>query len=287
MSQKQVWDNDPMVKDPGIRKSDDWDFPTNKFPSIGWLGRVHRGSPWQTVYLKAGGVDGNTWTRFSLDPRSHPTNDWRLVDVFTTAIHPNASHGQLSINQTNFAAWSGLLSGVIAFSNTITVDANAKITANAIPMAIEPSSPQLMTIYEGIQKRRDLMPDKTFRRLGDLLSVPELSQAFPSQPASPFLDRSSTDATYPDFGITDTILERIPQQILSLVKVGDPRYVIYAYGQALRPAPDSILTSGPFVGMCTNYQVTGEFVTRSVFQIEGTAGAPRPVVKAFNILSSE
>jgi hypothetical protein len=37
-------------KDPLVRGSDDWDFPTNKFPGIGWLGRVHRGTPWQTVY---------------------------------------------------------------------------------------------------------------------------------------------------------------------------------------------------------------------------------------------
>src|SRR5579859_4543907 len=41
------------VKDPFITRSDDWDFPTNKFPNIGWLGRVHRGTPWQTVFLKS------------------------------------------------------------------------------------------------------------------------------------------------------------------------------------------------------------------------------------------
>src|SRR5262249_28094477 len=40
------------VKDPLVTRSDDWQFPTNKFPNIGWLGRVHRGTPWQTVYLK-------------------------------------------------------------------------------------------------------------------------------------------------------------------------------------------------------------------------------------------
>ena len=32
-----------MIKDPGVRNSDDWDFPHGKFASIGWLGRVHRG----------------------------------------------------------------------------------------------------------------------------------------------------------------------------------------------------------------------------------------------------
>ena len=41
------------LKDPLVWRSDDWDFPTYKFPSVGWLGRVHRGTPWQTVYLKS------------------------------------------------------------------------------------------------------------------------------------------------------------------------------------------------------------------------------------------
>ena len=36
-----------------MAQSDGWDFPTNKLPNIGWLGRVHRGSPWQTVYMKS------------------------------------------------------------------------------------------------------------------------------------------------------------------------------------------------------------------------------------------
>ena len=44
------------IKDPLVWKSDNWDFPTNKFPTVGWLGRVHRGTPWQTVYLKASDV---------------------------------------------------------------------------------------------------------------------------------------------------------------------------------------------------------------------------------------
>ncbi len=45
------------LKDPLVWQSDDWDFPTNKFPTVGWLGRVHRGTPWQTVYLKSPLVD--------------------------------------------------------------------------------------------------------------------------------------------------------------------------------------------------------------------------------------
>jgi hypothetical protein len=289
LKQPRPEDVNPSIKDPGITKSDNWDFPTNRFPGIGWLGRVHRGTPWQTIYLKAGVAPPNVWRQFSLDPASHPTNDWRLLDVFTTAIHPNASHGQLSINQTNFAAWSALLSALVVRSNVVTMDPNGKILETYVPVVIEPSSPQLIAIYEGIQRVREKQPDKTFRRLGDFLSVPELSENLPGglPLGSPFLDRSGTEMPYPDWGVNDTAMECIPQLILSLVKVGDPRYVILAYGQSLRPAENSILTSGPFMGMCTNYQITGEFVTRSTFQIEGTAGQPRPVVKSFNILSAE
>ncbi|MGD0253057.1 MAG: hypothetical protein ABSC01_10225, partial [Verrucomicrobiota bacterium] len=32
------------VKDPLVTCSDDWNFPMNKFPTVGWLGRVHRGT---------------------------------------------------------------------------------------------------------------------------------------------------------------------------------------------------------------------------------------------------
>ena len=34
--------------------------------------------------------------------------------------------------------------------------------------------------------------------------------------------------------------EWLPQQMMSLVRVGAPRYVIYSYGQAFKPAPNGI-----------------------------------------------
>jgi hypothetical protein len=153
---------------------------------------------------------------------------------------------------------------------------------------VEPDSQGLRIIYEGIQKAREGMKGTngdlaaTFRRLGDILMVPELTVL------SPYIDR--LEDYYPTFGISDIAFERIPQQILSLLKVGDPRFVIYGFGQSLRPAERSILTSGPYLGMCTNYQITGEAVTRTVLQIRGTAGTndpPRPVIEAFNILRAD
>ncbi len=44
--------NNYAVKDPQVWIPDNWDFPTNLYPTVGWIGRVHRGTPWQTVYLK-------------------------------------------------------------------------------------------------------------------------------------------------------------------------------------------------------------------------------------------
>ncbi|HZI31182.1 MAG TPA: hypothetical protein VFF11_02505, partial [Candidatus Binatia bacterium] len=43
-------------RDPLSWRSDNWDFPAGKYPSVGWFGRVHRGTPWQTVYLKSTNV---------------------------------------------------------------------------------------------------------------------------------------------------------------------------------------------------------------------------------------
>jgi hypothetical protein len=281
-------DNNLGVKDPGITRSDDWEFPTNKFASIGWLGRVHRGTPWQTIYLKSQAATDTEWNNHFFDRGlfAHPTNDWRLIDVFTTAIHPNASHGQLSINQTNLAAWSAVLGGVLVLTNF--PPEGEPVTNHFEPLAVEPNSEALRIIYEGIQKVRDQMKGPngdlaaTFRRLGDILMVPELTVQ------SPFINR--LDDMFPAYGITDVVMERIPQQILSLLKVGDPRFVVYGFGQSLRPAERSILTSGPYLGMCTNYQITGEAVTRTVLQIRGTAGTndpPRPVIEAFNILRAD
>ena len=57
---------------------------------------------------------------------------------------------------------------------------------------------------------------------------------------------------------------------MSLLRVGGSpqtpmRYVIYSYGQALKPAPNSIYTgSGPLFGMVTNYQIVSEAATRAV-----------------------
>ncbi|HEY2953087.1 MAG TPA: hypothetical protein VGK40_10915, partial [Verrucomicrobiae bacterium] len=113
---------------------------------------------------------------------------------------------------------------------------------------------------------------------------------------SPFLNLSPDQQKY---ALTDAAYERIPQQILSLLKVGDSRFVIYAWGQSLKPAPNSVVTAAnppsPLsFGLCTNYQITAEVATRTVMRIDNLAAnststngvrfSLRPVIESFNLM---
>jgi hypothetical protein len=305
-----------QLKDPMITRSDDWEFLNNKFPNAGWLGRIHRGTPWQTVYLKSPSLPWTNWQNWSGDLQmvtnygqistnlvplsnpptnaimdayfSHPTNDWALLDLFTTAFNENASHGLLSVNQTNLAAWSAVLGGVIALTNTLSdadLAGSRPLKPQFAPVAVQPagvydpaSPPPLARIWKAINDTRwTNSPSHSFSKLGDILQVPELTVA------SPFLNTSSQNVL--NRGITDAAYERLPQQILGLTKADQtPRFLIYAWGQTLEPADRSIITSGPYLGLCTNYQVTAEVAVRAVVRVEGAPANPHVVVEAYNVL---
>jgi hypothetical protein len=265
------------IKDPGVASSDDWSFPTNKLASLGLLGRIHRGSPWQTIYLKSQVEEPARWLSWSGSMGTHPTNDWKFIDLFTVAPNANAARGLLSVNQTNLAAWSAVLSGVAVLSNSV---ANPATTGMKFSDHwVSPSSRELAAIVNGINQTRSRQPYKVFRTLGDVLATPELSVA------SPFLDLSTPRKV--EKGLNDVAYERIPQQILSLLKTDEPRVVIYAFGQSLKPAEGSLVTSGNFYNICTNYQVTGELVTKTVLRFEGAPEKPRAVIESYNILPPE
>jgi hypothetical protein len=311
----------PSLKDPLVRSADAWEFPTNVFPTVGWLGRIHRGTPWQTVYLKASNVGltnivnspnewvnnavyrpaAEKWANWTGNKTleegfySRPVTDRVLFDVFTTALNDNSTRGQLPINQTNLAAWSAVFSGVIALTNNSTEAALLNgLPGQFAPLVIQPAglydpfntntwSP-LVKIVDGINRTRankDFFQSLTFNHLGDILAVPELTDA------SPFLNLTPGSFAV-QRGMNDSVYEWLPQQVMSLLQVGKPRFAIYSYGQALQPAPDSVVTAGgQFFGLCTNYAITAEQVTRTVIEIEGGAKAPRVVVKSFNILGPE
>ena len=326
------------VKDPLVWQSDDWDFPTYKLPTIGWLGRVHRGTPWQTVYLKSpdvlreiqinGGVtnfafSGNTnvWMPWTGNINSYdatnmaPVQDRLLFDLFTTAPNDNATRGQLSVNvgasDTNnpvagLAAWSALFSGVEVLANNAPDAAistvkqhNGSSSLYYTYFPINPAGPAnvnspLGQIVTGINQTRanannsvlivssagnvtneipatftnaDGLFD-TFEHVGDILAAPQLSDQ------SPFLNWNNS--LQQQNGISDELYEWLPQQVMSLLRVsGTPqspmRYVVYSYGQALKPAPNGIYTGSQTLangqsafGMVTNYQVVAESDARTV-----------------------
>ena len=99
----------------------------------------------------------------------------------------------------------------------------------------------------------------------------------------PPIDSVTDDSLKPNW---DVVAERIPQEVLSLVKLGDPRFVIYSFGQALKPANNSLVLGGQYRGMCTNYQITGEVVTRAVVRLSSDSSPTNPkfVVESFTIL---
>jgi hypothetical protein len=293
---------DLAFKDPLVRRPDNWDFPTTKWPGIGWLGRVHRGTPWQSVYLKAsdvlkevqinGGtinyIGTNTWVQWTGDAQltygqyfdadnNAPVQDRLLFDLFTTAFNDNATHGTLSVNQTNLAAWSALFSGLVAITNSEPDDLRMSSVAqyqNPPPsnswMIIQPAGPwtiitnsALGRLVNGINQTRtntSLFPLQSFAHVGDILAAPQFTDQ------SPFLHWN--DAVQKQNGISDEMYEWLPQQTMSLLRCSSsPRYVIYCYGQTLKPAPNSIYTgttpAGMF-GLVTNYQIVSEIATRAV-----------------------
>ena len=314
------------LKDPLVWNSDHWDFPTNKFPTVGWLGRVHRGTPWQTVYLKSSDIlhqaNGiNTWINwtgnFNLNDATNtaPVEDRLLFNIFSTAINDNGSQGTLSVNVAanpsdslaGLAAWSAVFSGVVNLSNNIPdVGSSGTLGMNIInaagsalakgklplppsynltynPMLINPAgvsgaNSALGQLVAGINSTRTnttLFPKHAFGTrfgVGDILAVPALTEQ------SPFLHRSNyvnsawvDDPAQKEYGISDEMYEWLPQQTLSLLRdSGDPRYVIYCYGQTLKPAPNGVVTSGATsaFGMVTNYQVVAETATRAVVQFK-------------------
>jgi hypothetical protein len=277
-------------KDPLVRGSDFWHFPTNQLPSVGWLGRVHRGTPWQTVYLKStdllsetnlvlGNIGTNTWKVWSGNSsvfdaaNTAPVRDRLMFDIFTTEPNENASLGKLSVNQTNLAAWSALFSGLVVYTNASGPGTHAIFP----PAGTKGINSPLGAIWNSIQQTRANLPSQSFQHKGDLLAAPALTEQ------SPFLPWNN--AYQQTNGISDAMYEWLPQQTLSLVTVGTPRYVVYCYGQALKPAPGGLVAGGTYAGMCTNYQIVSESATRAVLQVQmGNTNAPSVTLKNLNPL---
>jgi parallel beta-helix repeat protein len=78
-------DYDTRLKDADVRSPDAWKFPVMDRVNLRWLDQIHRGTPWQTIYLNAAGASSAAWEKHrgtADSAATHPTNDWRMVDLF-------------------------------------------------------------------------------------------------------------------------------------------------------------------------------------------------------------
>jgi hypothetical protein len=141
-------------------------------------------------------------------------------------------------------------------------------------------------LVDSINKTRRNFPLRAFTHTGDILAARAMTEQ------SPFLN--SNDSGQQQNGISDEMYEWLPQQTLGLMRVSSaPRYVIYCYGQALRPAPGGVvLDSGPFFDLVTNYQVVAESAARAVvsvhphvtFTVNGPVTNYTTTVESYNVL---
>ena len=210
------------AKDPWVTRSDAWDFPTNRPLGIGWVGQVHRGTPWQTIFLKSPNILLQTlnvnqnlaaWQRWTGNPFMRPdwktgapiaadamftvpTNDWALVGQLASLFNTNTPHALASANQTSVATWTALLDGLTALTNPARGEFDSVIMSS--------NSPQAGTIAAGILATRSNQPGQAFLDPAGILATPELSVA------SPWLTWSNT----PD----DRALEILPSQLLAKLR---------------------------------------------------------------------
>jgi hypothetical protein len=211
------------LKDPLVYSSDEWNFPTGQPLNSNWLGQVHRGTPWQTIYLKAtdllassGGL--NIWTNLTGDPDAAdatlmaPVRDWHLASLLSSLLDTNAPASLLSINNPDTNAWQILLNGLTALTSTLPGQFEAVV--------ISSNSPQAAVIANAIQSTRATQPGQSFRDIGDVLATSQLAEQ------SPFL--IGLNATNE---ITDEAYEMIPSQLLSLLRADSIGSVVLANGQ--------------------------------------------------------
>jgi len=224
------YDLDLRVKDPGVQQSDDWNFPTGASLGFEWLGRVHRGTPWQTVYLKPSDLSLAQWKVWSNDKIlftndlrmfsdgafSYPSNDWRFASLWARWLNTNDLATLFSINNDDTNAWAARLDGFTAFTNSAVGQLDA--------IVISSNSPQAGVIAQAIQAARvnadpmsgPLFSSQRFKQVGDVLAVSALSVG------SPFLHTNGMNnpGTLPKAnGISDEAMEIIPAQLLPLLHV--------------------------------------------------------------------
>jgi hypothetical protein len=245
------------LMDPLATDSDQWNFPAGSL-SFDSIGSVHRGTPWQTVYLKSAPVDPLLWQNWTGNLSmpdaaiSQPISDWHLVALLAPLLNPVDPRELASVNQPDFTP---LLNGLTVETNTIP----------PTYLVMTSNSPQAVIIADGVSALRATQPGGIFTNMGDVLAVPELSVD------SPWLDIG--DYNYP---LSDAAYELVPSQLLALLRADSIGSVTTSNGvpQILFTGTDGYAYE---VEASTNLQnwcpVAEEFTTNGVFSFTDSVAA--------------
>ncbi len=224
----------PALKDPLVRRSDDWQFPTNECTTLAQLGQIHRGTPWQTIYLKSSNLGLNkiaaspfAWVRGDFRTTAEkwarwtgnrnwaegyytlPVRDWSLAATIATMLNTNAPQQLLSINNPDTNAWLGVLDGLDVMTNVLAGNLGGGLPQFDF-VTVTSNSAQAGSVVASIFATRTGQSGGVFRGLGEMLASPALSLT------SPWLNQSS--AVQLQRGLTDEAYECLPAQLLSLVR---------------------------------------------------------------------
>jgi len=224
-----------------------------------------------------------------------------LFDIFTTRYNDNSARGTLPVNvgmgrsDGGLAAWSAVFSGMTALTNTLRFPlASTPLTyANHFisPAGVDVANSALWKIVNGTnginatRANTNLFPQQVFTHPGQILATPALTVASPFLNATNYSNARSLTGNPFEYGINDEMYEWLPQQMMGLVRGTEQRYVLYCFGQTLKPASNGKVLSGTFAGLVTNYQVTAESVVRAVIRVDNAnTSHPRAVVESYNTL---
>jgi hypothetical protein len=284
-------------KDPLVRASDNWNFPTGQISNPNWLGRVHRGTPWQTIYLKSTnildwanniGQNGiNTWVNWTGDENladataMAPVQDWHLASLLASLLTTNTPGSLVSVNNPDPNAWLVLCDGLTVLTN-ISTDLQIRIPQfppQFATLMVSSNSHQASVIAGAIESARMSRPGQSFADIGDILAIPQLAEQ------SPFLNISS--AVQRTNGISDEACEEISSQFLPLLRVDSVGSVASASGRpviqftgsdghvyAIEASPDLL----NWTSISTNWPVGGMINFSSCPTVNGSAEFYRSIL---------
>jgi hypothetical protein len=254
----------PTLKDPLMRASDNWDFPANAPLDLENLGRIHRGTPWQTIYLKSADIDLPTWQYWTghTDPevaqQTQPRRDWSLLATLQSLLNTNAPQQLLSVNDPNPINWMAALDGLNVLTNIGPTGPSARPEFETL--TISSNSWQSIMLVEAIAATRTNQPSQVFRNLGELFATAELSLA------SPWLNPSTEYQRLR--GMTDRAYEIVPAQLLSRVRAdsigaiqsdGSTTQIQFSGYDGFPYAVEHSLNLSNWTAISTNYPTSGVF----------------------------